>query len=154
MWSIALLINTSTWNEMLHNWKLICYVFLQLHVRCENPNKKYQDALLDRIVKIQTNLDICAAIKSTEPKLSESITDYNPFDYDDDHENNENFCMSASQSKSSTKNDDKVGSLSNKYHSKLPYFLTKFQIFLKFEISYLLTLLISTFYFLILITVK
>ena len=40
MWSIALLINTSTWFEFKRNWKLIYIIFLQLHLGNGHSNRK------------------------------------------------------------------------------------------------------------------
>jgi hypothetical protein len=66
MWSIALLINTSTWNEFKHNWKLICLVFLQLCLDEECINQEYQDNLLHNIKKIKSDAVIVDAIKSSD----------------------------------------------------------------------------------------
>ncbi|CAF4345133.1 unnamed protein product [Adineta steineri] len=72
MWSIALLINTGTWVEFQNNWRLVCYVFLQLHLGEENLNQEYQDALLQKITQIKTDSNTLDAMKS-----SDSIQDVN-----------------------------------------------------------------------------
>ncbi|CAF4076111.1 unnamed protein product [Adineta steineri] len=72
MWSIALLINTETWVEFQNNWRLVCYVFLQLHLGEENLNQEYQDALLQKITQIKTDSNTLDAMKS-----SDSIQDVN-----------------------------------------------------------------------------
>lgn len=43
LWSIALLVNSLTWTEFKHNWKLICLVFLQLHLGEEHIDQVHQD---------------------------------------------------------------------------------------------------------------
>ncbi|CAF4396900.1 unnamed protein product, partial [Rotaria magnacalcarata] len=42
MWSIALLINTSSWFEFKHNWKLICLVLLKLHFGEDDHDREAQ----------------------------------------------------------------------------------------------------------------
>ena len=66
MWSIALLINTSMWNEFKNNWKLICLVFLQLHFGDDHMKEQYQDALLEKISKIKSDPNVMQGIKFTE----------------------------------------------------------------------------------------
>ena len=65
MWSMALLVNTSTWYEFKHNWKLICLVFLQLYIGKDNIGKEYQDALLKKIIKIKSDINIVDVIRQT-----------------------------------------------------------------------------------------
>ncbi|CAF4236445.1 unnamed protein product, partial [Adineta steineri] len=72
MWSIALLINTGTWVKFQNNWRLVCYVFLQLHLGEENLNQEYQDALLQKITQVKTDSNTLDAMKS-----SNSIQDVN-----------------------------------------------------------------------------
>ncbi|CAF4803751.1 unnamed protein product [Rotaria sp. Silwood1] len=106
MWCIALLINTSTWKEMMHNWKLICFALLQMHIGGETLNVEYQDALLDKITKIRADPNVCAIMQSTEPEPSNTTANYNQFDYDDiddDQEQNEQFSTYISQTTPSRK---------------------------------------------------
>jgi hypothetical protein len=129
MWSVALLINTSTWKEMLENWKIICYVFLQMHVGNEDVNRQYYDTLLDKISKIRADPNISAVIQSTEPNSSESTTNHDAFDYDDpndEHEFDEQFSTSMYQTTSSNRKNDRVSSLTNEYISKFSNFLKNF----------------------------
>lgn len=66
MWSIALLINTSMWNEFMKNWKLICLVFLQLHFGGEHLNEQNQDSLLEKISKIKSDPNTLEGMKAAE----------------------------------------------------------------------------------------
>lgn len=84
MWSIALLINTSTWDEFVHNWKLICFVFIQLHLGIEHENNEHRDALIYKISKIKNDSNTVTAIKSSEAVQDENKDDLfssNIYDY-------------------------------------------------------------------------
>lgn len=86
MWSISLLINTSTWNEMMHNWKLICCVFLQLHVNNENTSNQYCDALLKKIAKIRSDSNVHCFNKHIDPNASSFAANTSLPDGDDHDE--------------------------------------------------------------------
>ncbi|CAF4583183.1 unnamed protein product [Rotaria socialis] len=89
MWSIALLINTSTWNEFVHNWQLICFVFIQLHLGEENVNKDHQNALIYKISKIENDPNISSAIKlseTVEDENEDNLLSSNVYNYYDDDE--------------------------------------------------------------------
>ena len=75
MWSIALLTNTSTWCEFVYNWKLICLIFIQLHLGDEYVNKEHQDALIYKISKIKNDLNTVNAIKLSEAAQNENGAD-------------------------------------------------------------------------------
>lgn len=84
MWSIALLINTSTWDEFVHNWKLICLVFIPLHLGIEHENNEHRDALIYKISKIRNDSNTATAIKSSETAKDENKDDLfssNIYDY-------------------------------------------------------------------------
>ena len=87
MWSIALLINTSTWFEFKHNWHLICLVFLKLYAGESNCEKEAQDTLLEKISRIKSDSNIIDAIKSSAIVLDEDaakINGHHLYDFDDD----------------------------------------------------------------------
>jgi len=89
MWCIALLINTSTWNEFKHIWQLICLVFLQLHLGEEYVNQEHQDTLLNKISRIKSDSNTADAIKSSdcvEDENGEETSDLGPYDFYDDEE--------------------------------------------------------------------
>jgi hypothetical protein len=86
MWSISLLINTSTWNEMMHNWKPICCVFLQLHVNSENTSNQHCDALLKKIAKIRSDSNVHCFNKYIDPNASSFAANTNLSDGDDHDE--------------------------------------------------------------------
>jgi len=84
MWSIALLVNTSTWIEMKENWRLICEVFLNYSIN-ETANFKINySILLTRISKISNDRTLSLAIEQTKQILSESV---DPFEFNDDIDN-------------------------------------------------------------------
>ncbi|CAF4732383.1 unnamed protein product [Rotaria sp. Silwood1] len=94
MWSIALLINTSSWLEFKHNWKLICLVFLKLHLGEEDYDRETQDALLEKINNIKSDTNTVDAIKSSEVIHEEDTTNTTGtclYDFDDgaDDDNDE-----------------------------------------------------------------
>ncbi|CAF4240825.1 unnamed protein product [Rotaria sp. Silwood2] len=66
MWSIALLINTSTWSEFKEKWKLFCIVFLQLYAANGVTHKDNKDILLQKIRDIKSDPNTVDAIKLTE----------------------------------------------------------------------------------------
>ncbi len=66
MWCIALLINSSTWKDFIHDWHLICLVFIQLHLEVSQVNKEHYDALLNRISRIQSDANTKKTIKMAE----------------------------------------------------------------------------------------
>lgn len=89
MWSIALLVNTSTWNEFQNNWKLVCIVFLQLHLGEQDINRQYQDILLDKISKIKSDPNIADAIKSSdcvEDANSSDLCDLDTYTFTEDED--------------------------------------------------------------------
>lgn len=92
MWCIALLINTSTWDEFIHNWKLICLVFIQLHLGIEHQNNEHRNALIYKISKIKNNSNTVIAIRSSGAVQGENEDDFfdsNIYDYcESDHEDN------------------------------------------------------------------
>ncbi|CAF3829497.1 unnamed protein product [Rotaria sordida] len=91
MWSIALLINTSTWYEFKHNWKLICLVFLQLSRGEGHGNRENQDALLDKIKKIKSDTNTVEAVKiseSAEADKSKKGFDFDPYAFNEEEEDN------------------------------------------------------------------
>ena len=86
---MALLVNTSTWYEFKHNWKLICLVFLQLYIGKDNIGKEYQDALLKKIIKIKSDINIVDAIKQTvldQDENTKTTSEENLYDFYDDEE--------------------------------------------------------------------
>lgn len=82
MWSMALLINTSTWKEMLENWRLVCLVFLNIK-RGEDTteSKRNHSKLLSKIGSITNDPNANRAIQD-----SKSIIKDNPdvFTFDDE----------------------------------------------------------------------
>jgi hypothetical protein len=103
MWCIALLINTSVWDEFIHNWKLICFVFLQLHLDGEHINEQYQDALMVKISKIHNDPNTNDAIKASENVQDEDLNNTfnsNIYDYyDSDDELDDELLEHGSKSK-------------------------------------------------------
>jgi hypothetical protein len=107
---------------MMHNWKLICYVFLELHVGSEDVNQEYQDALVDKISKTRADPNIYAGIKFAESDQSESETNDDPFDYDGTDDALEyNNKSSMYQNTSSKKKNNRVSCLNNKNLSKVSH---------------------------------
>ena len=85
MWSIALLINTSTWFEFKHNWHLICIVFLKLYLGEDNYDSGAQDALLGKISTIKSDSNTVDAIRSSEVVQDEDATkrtNHHLYDFD------------------------------------------------------------------------
>ncbi|CAF3205771.1 unnamed protein product [Rotaria sp. Silwood2] len=66
MWCIALLINTSTWNEFINNWRLICFVFIELHLGQQHVNQEHREALIYKISKIKNDTNTTSVIKSSD----------------------------------------------------------------------------------------
>jgi hypothetical protein len=108
MWSVALLVNTCTWEEFKCSWKLICNVFLQLHYGDEKQpiNQEYQDLLLNKIQKIKSDLDTCIAVQrsdSLEDDNNQAVLhdSYNyEFDDDDNEEDPDDLKSNNTYSKS------------------------------------------------------
>jgi len=92
MWSIALLVNTSTWYEFQNNWKLICVVFLRLHSGKQNTNNQDQDILIDKISKLRSDPNMvnairCSGIAKDDDDASDSF-DSNTYTFVEDEEDN------------------------------------------------------------------
>ncbi|CAF4164381.1 unnamed protein product [Rotaria sp. Silwood2] len=93
MWSIALLINTSTWYEFKQNWKLICLVFIQLHFGESHANIEHKDALLDKIKKIKLDTNTAQAITTSESAAVQHLErgpNFDPYTFNDLEEEEEN----------------------------------------------------------------
>jgi hypothetical protein len=104
MWSIALLINTSTWVDFKRNWQLICLVFLQIHHDENHINEEYQDALLNRIGKIKSDPDIRDAMKSSSHDEDGNKTEaYHSNEYDFDRHEDDTDQVNRKFSRSSRK---------------------------------------------------
>ncbi|CAF1441600.1 unnamed protein product [Adineta ricciae] len=91
MWSIAVLINTSTWCEFKSNWELICVVFLEIHCGDDHIHKENQDALLNKIIKIRSDPNIVVAIKSCDGLPDENVDEchgFDVYDFSDGHGDN------------------------------------------------------------------
>ncbi|CAF1488393.1 unnamed protein product, partial [Adineta steineri] len=94
MWSIALLVNTSTWNEFQNNWKSICVVFLQLHSGEQHISHQHQDILFDKISKIKSDPDIGNAVKSscrTEDDNSSSSSNSDAYTFAEDEDDEQRY---------------------------------------------------------------
>ncbi|CAF1474305.1 unnamed protein product [Adineta steineri] len=86
MWSIALLVNTSMWSDFRHSWKLICLVFLELHLGEDHVNQEHQDALLHKLTKIKSDTNTIDAIKLSdcvEDDNSEESSSTDVYNFDD-----------------------------------------------------------------------
>jgi hypothetical protein len=94
MWSISLLVNTSTWPEMKENWRLICHVFLNYATNNDMNFKQYHATLLSHIGKITGDPNSSKAISQSKQVLS-STTDPFEFDDDNDFDDNENNQLHA-----------------------------------------------------------
>ncbi|CAF4515772.1 unnamed protein product [Rotaria sp. Silwood2] len=70
MWSIALLVSTSTWSEIEENWKLICQVFLSYSTNSNLNFKCHHAKLLSRISKITNDPNSTRAINQSNKALS------------------------------------------------------------------------------------
>jgi len=105
MWSIALLINTSTWHEFKNNWKLICLVFLQLHLGEDHLHREHQDSLLDKISKIKSDTNTIDAIELANLVEGDNETELSTIDvyHFDDDEGNDGIEPEANVSKSTKK---------------------------------------------------
>lgn len=107
MWCVALLVNTSTWVEFKHNWKLICIVFLELHQGSEHVNNEHQDALLDRICKIKSDTNAIHAINASAKIENEEeenhVFSQDPYDFDDDIDITRNNARSIQRRSNSNK---------------------------------------------------
>lgn len=111
MWSIALLINTSTWSEVVHNWELICLVFMELHLGNESIDRQHHDALLDKISKIEGDPNASTIINSIDDESIETANNQDPFEYDDsedDLEQNEYLATSQKRTIRNATKDTRV----------------------------------------------
>ncbi|CAF4302833.1 unnamed protein product [Rotaria sordida] len=80
---MALLINTSTWYEFKHNWKLSRG---EDHVNREN-----QDALLDKIKKIKSDTNTIETVKISESAKADKSKkgfDFDPYAFNEEEEDN------------------------------------------------------------------
>jgi len=117
MWCISLLINTSTWDEFLQNWQLICLVFMELHLGQDNVKREHYDALLDRIRKIRSDATIKKAINATgnlpdDDDGGKDISSSSVYDYrNDDADTN----LQLPRSNSSSSKRRKVRKIEKKY---------------------------------------
>ena len=92
MWSVSLLINTSTWYEFKHNWHLICLVFLKFYVGEDNCDGEAQGALLEKISHIKSDTNTIDAIKSSAIIQDDDVAKINGhhlYDFDDNEINND-----------------------------------------------------------------
>jgi hypothetical protein len=82
MWSMALLVNTSTWEEIKENWRLICQVFLNYTTTDNFFFKQHYATVLHRISQITSDPNSSRAIEQSKQTIS-TATD--PFEFDDDN---------------------------------------------------------------------
>ena len=101
MWSIALLINTSIWSDMLTNWRLVCLVFLNYLADDDEQVHHHRAHLLRRIEKILNDPNSNAAIANTRPSKSTTV---DPYEFTDDEEQDEEQPQSQTARASSLKN--------------------------------------------------
>lgn len=143
MWSISLLINTSTWDEFLHDWQLICTVFVQLHLGKEHVNKESYDNLLNRITKIQSDPNLKKVIRSTESlqidngnNLSSSLVyEYRDDDDDDGSDVNPRLRLPRSESRSAKRKVSLLEDGKRKSKSIRMYNTVRFETFY-FELNF------------------
>ncbi|CAF3628835.1 unnamed protein product [Rotaria sordida] len=83
MWSIALLVNSSTWPEIKENWTLICQVFLSYSTNNDINFKQHHATLLVRISKITSDPNSSRAISQSKDILSNRN---DSFEFDDTSE--------------------------------------------------------------------
>ena len=110
MWCIALLINTSTWGEFLHNWKLICNVFIELHLGQQFINKEHQETLINKISKIKNDTNTRNIINSSDT-ISDNDTynsHYSNINYYDDSDDETDPKLISHGSKSTRKKGSKI----------------------------------------------
>ena len=88
MWSISLLVNTSTWIEMKENWRLVCRVFLSYAISDQTNLKLHQASLLSRISKITSDPNSSRAIDQSKQILMDAT---DPFQYSDDDDDMDDF---------------------------------------------------------------
>ncbi|CAF1396575.1 unnamed protein product [Adineta ricciae] len=81
MWSMAVLVNSSTYDEIKENWRLICQVFLNYTTNSNLHFKKYYSMLLSRIMKITSDPNASKAISQSKD-LVKNTND--PYEFDDD----------------------------------------------------------------------
>lgn len=101
MWSIALLVNTSTWPEMLTNWRLVCLVFLNHLTDDDEQMRQYRAHLLGRIEKIVSDPNSSAAIANAQSSTSISVDSY---EFPDDEEQDEQQSESQPNGSATSKN--------------------------------------------------
>lgn len=87
MWSIALLVNASTWAEFKHQWTLISVVFIQLHLGNQYVHAQSQDALLDKISKLRSDPNTVDGMKTSEQAQDDdddmNFDQHDSYDFDD-----------------------------------------------------------------------
>lgn len=87
MWSIALLVNASTWAEFKHQWTLISVVFIQLHLGNQCVHAQSQDALLDKISKLRSDPNTVDGMKTSEQAQDDdddmNFDQHDSYDFDD-----------------------------------------------------------------------
>ena len=98
MWSMPLLINTSTWKEMLANWKLICLVFWNYGVNDDDhvEAKRNHSNLLSRIQSITNDPNSKQAIQESKSFV---IDTSDVFEFDDENELKMQCSMEISRAK-------------------------------------------------------
>ena len=80
MWSMALLINTSTWEEMLENWRLVCLVFWDYgSVKDTSKTDRTHSQLLFKISSITNDPNSKQAIQGSKTIVTD-IPDVYTFD--------------------------------------------------------------------------
>lgn len=84
MWSIALLVNTSTWTEIKDNWRLICLVFWNYGTTGNEDVERHSTVLLTRIKQISSDQNTVAVIKYSQ---SRPIITRDAYDFDNDSGN-------------------------------------------------------------------
>lgn len=78
VWSMALLINTSTWKEMLSNWRLICLVFWNYDNDEDGTSKNYSNLLL-KVQSISSDPNSNQAIGASKSIVTD-VSDVFTFD--------------------------------------------------------------------------
>jgi len=86
MWSMALLVNTNTWEDMKDNWRLICLVFWNYNTTDNAAIERYYASLLSQIEKISNDQSLSETVKYYR---SIPIRAYDIFDFDDEDAEND-----------------------------------------------------------------
>ncbi|CAF0912387.1 unnamed protein product [Adineta ricciae] len=81
MWSIALLVNSNTYEQLKNNWRLICRVFLNYTTNTTPYFAKHYTMLLSRISEITNEPNASKAI--TQSKEVVTATD-DPYEFDEE----------------------------------------------------------------------